>query len=74
MHAQEQPLPLHHPRRKVQVSRHHPAGQGDRTRTFESFASLSSNICQIPFFHLIISGKRIIISNGIVRVVFEHFR
>ena len=44
VHAQEQPLPLHHPRRQVQVCRDHPTGQGDRARTVQSSASLSSKI------------------------------
>ncbi len=44
VYAQEQPLSLHHPRRQVQVCRDHPAGQGDWSRTFQSSASLSSEM------------------------------
>ena len=41
MHAQKQPVPLHHPDGQVQVCGHHPAGQGDRSRTLQSSSPLS---------------------------------
>jgi hypothetical protein len=43
MHAQEQPVPLHHPNWQIQISCHHSAGQRNWTRTLKSSASLSGN-------------------------------